>query len=108
KQSLNHGRSRTDEQNSALYADDRRLLALLATYPCDEPIARHLKVSVRTVRRRVARIMEILEVQNRFAAGVVAAQRGWVTWSHHDRRPSGKHVLVTPPGVSTRHVSAAG
>ncbi|MCE7082638.1 LuxR C-terminal-related transcriptional regulator [Streptomyces sp. ST2-7A] len=59
--------------------EDLELLALLVTYPSDEPIARHLQVSVRTVRRRIARIMELLGVQNRFAAGVAAAQLGWVS-----------------------------
>lgn len=97
----------TAEQDCALSADDLRLLTLLATYPGDELIARHLNVSVRTVRRRVARIMGILEVQNRFAAGVAAAQRGWVSWSHHDRRTQDKHVLVAPPRVSARQVSPA-
>lgn len=96
----------TVEQDSVLSEDDLRLLALLTTYPSDEPIARHLEVSVRTVRRRVARIMVILEVQNRFAAGVAAAQRGWVTWGRHEHHPKDRNILATGPHVSVRPLPA--
>ncbi|MFI2782686.1 hypothetical protein [Streptomyces sp. ALB3] len=97
----------TAEQDCILTEDDLRLLTLLATYPSDEPIARHLGVSVRTVRRRVARIMELLDVQNRFAAGVAAAQLGWVTWGHNERRPKRRNAFVTVPSVSVRRLPAA-
>ncbi|GHA94671.1 LuxR C-terminal-related transcriptional regulator [Streptomyces termitum] len=80
------------EQDCVLTEEDFLILTLLTTYPSDEPIARHLDVSVRTVRRRVARIMEILDVQNRFAAGVAAAHLGWVAWGHNERQAKGANI----------------
>ncbi|WP_344835625.1 hypothetical protein [Nonomuraea dietziae] len=46
---------------------------------CDDSIARHLGVSVRTVRARFADAMAELGAQSRFHAGVEAARRGWLT-----------------------------
>ncbi|MBV7673511.1 MULTISPECIES: hypothetical protein [Streptomyces] len=74
----------TESQAESISKDDLELLALLVACPSDDPIARRLGVSVRTVRRRVARIMDVLAVQNRFAAGVAAAQLGWVSHSLAD------------------------
>ncbi len=45
----------------------------------DEMIARHLGVSVRTVRARFAEAMAELGAGSRFQAGVNAARRGWLT-----------------------------
>src|SRR4051794_19862150 len=53
-----------------------RLLALLASGFKDEAIARYLGVGVRTVRRRVAELMDELSVHTRFQLGVVAERRG--------------------------------
>ncbi len=53
-----------------------RLLALLASGFKDEAIARYLGVGVRTVRRRVAELMDDLSVSTRFQLGVVAERRG--------------------------------
>jgi DNA-binding NarL/FixJ family response regulator len=33
---------------------------------------------VRTVRRHISAILEILQVDSRFAAGVAATKRGWL------------------------------
>jgi DNA-binding NarL/FixJ family response regulator len=44
----------------------------------DAAIARRLRISVSTVRRHIKSLYLILGVNNRFAAGVVAAKRGWV------------------------------
>ncbi|MGP3922715.1 hypothetical protein [Streptomyces sp. 8N616] len=65
----------------------------------DEPIARHLNVSVRTVRRRIARIMDLLDVRSRFAAGVAAASLGWVTYSPPSppRAPDRRDMMVPIP-----------
>jgi DNA-binding CsgD family transcriptional regulator len=52
-----------------------RLLALGAT---DEVAAAQLGISVRTVRRMVAQIMNRLGARSRFQAGVKAADRGWL------------------------------
>lgn len=54
------------------------LLALLAAGAKDEAIARNLGLSLRTVRRRVAALLEELDAPTRFVAGVEAAKRGWV------------------------------
>lgn len=54
--------------------DDRRLVRLLGLGLKDESIARYLGCSLRTVRRRVARLMEVHGVQTRFQLGVAAAR----------------------------------
>ncbi len=55
----------------------RRVLELLAVEG-DEVIARRLRLSITTVRRHVKAIYTALGVDNRFAAGVAAAKRGWI------------------------------
>ena len=60
-------------------ASDRRLLlGQLAGGAKDEQIARALGLSVRTVRRRVAELLDELEAESRFQAGVEAVRRGWM------------------------------
>jgi hypothetical protein len=54
----------------------RLLLDLLAAGKRDEQIARELALSLRTVRRRVAAIMQELGADSRFQAGVEAVRRG--------------------------------
>lgn len=56
----------------------RLLLHQLTRGAKDEQIARALGISLRTVRRRVADIMEDLGATSRFQAGVEAVRRGWV------------------------------
>jgi len=58
--------------------DRRRVLELLALGAKDEVIARHLGVSLRTARRRVADVFDELGATTRFQAGVEAGRRGWV------------------------------
>jgi DNA-binding CsgD family transcriptional regulator len=55
---------------------DSRLLTLLATGYKDEAIARYLGLGVRTVRRRIAVLMQDLNVNTRFQLGVLAERRG--------------------------------
>jgi DNA-binding CsgD family transcriptional regulator len=57
---------------------ERSLLRLLSLGAKDEAAARHLGVSVRTVRRMVADLMRRLDARSRFQAGILAAQRGWL------------------------------
>ena len=57
---------------------ERELLALLSSGSTDESAAARLGVSVRTVRRMVADIMNRLGARSRFQAGVKAADRGWL------------------------------
>lgn len=56
----------------------RFLLEQLSAGAQDEQIARRLGVSLRTVRRRVAELMEELGAESRFQAGVEAVRRGWL------------------------------
>jgi DNA-binding CsgD family transcriptional regulator len=55
---------------------ETRLLTLLGTGFKDEAIARYLGIGVRTVRRRVAALMDELGVHTRFQLGAVAERRG--------------------------------
>ncbi|MFE7527373.1 LuxR C-terminal-related transcriptional regulator [Kitasatospora sp. NPDC057542] len=57
---------------------ERELLRLLASGLTDEVVGRRLGVSMRTVRRHMAALMERLEAASRFEAGLKAAQRGWL------------------------------
>jgi DNA-binding NarL/FixJ family response regulator len=52
------------------------ILQTLATGLTDEAAARRLGISLRTYRRRVAGLMNLLEADSRFQAGVHAAERG--------------------------------
>lgn len=56
--------------------DTCELLTMLAAGMTDDGIARQLRVSARTVQRRVSELMEDLGARNRFQAGVQAARRG--------------------------------
>jgi len=56
----------------------RLLLDQLAGGAKDEQIARALGISLRTVRRRVADLLDELGAQSRFQAGVEAVRRGWI------------------------------
>jgi DNA-binding CsgD family transcriptional regulator len=66
---------------------DRRLLALLARGYKDEAIARYLGWGVRTVRRRVAALMDALGADTRFQLGVAAQQRGLLEVEGRRRTP---------------------
>jgi DNA-binding NarL/FixJ family response regulator len=58
---------------------DRALLVdQLASGAKDEQIARALGLSLRTVRRRVAQLLDELGAGSRFQAGVEAVRRGWI------------------------------
>ncbi|MEV7870047.1 helix-turn-helix transcriptional regulator [Streptomyces sp. NPDC088124] len=57
---------------------ERMLIRLLAAGMKDEAVARHLGVSLRTLRRRVSDLQERLGAASRFQLGARAAERGWV------------------------------
>jgi DNA-binding CsgD family transcriptional regulator len=61
-----------------LSAREKHLLSLLFSGSTDEAAAAQLDVSVRTVRRTVAEIMNRLGARSRFQAGAKAAERGWL------------------------------
>ncbi|MBB2937986.1 sugar-specific transcriptional regulator TrmB/DNA-binding CsgD family transcriptional regulator [Amycolatopsis bartoniae] len=58
--------------------EDRAVLRLLDAGMTDELIARQVGLSVRHLRRRIARLLERLEAASRFQAGAAAARRGWI------------------------------
>jgi len=66
-------------------AEDQKLLTLLASGFKDEAIARYLGWGLRTVRRRVARMMAELGADTRFQLGAAAQRRGLL---EAGRRPS--------------------
>lgn len=66
------------DDEADLSDEDRQLLVLLAAGVKDEAIARQLGLSVRTLRRRVRRLLDLLGAQTRFQAGMQAARRGWI------------------------------
>ena len=54
------------------------VLELMAAGLNDQRIGRQLGISVTTVRRYIAIIMERLDVSTRFAAGAAAQRKGWI------------------------------
>ncbi|MEU6668813.1 LuxR C-terminal-related transcriptional regulator [Streptomyces sp. NPDC046727] len=74
-----HGRTGHGRSGCALSAQEREVLALLATGAKDETIARRLACSDRTLRRLMNQIMEKLGASSRFEAGVTAARLGLVS-----------------------------
>ena len=55
-----------------------RTARLMAAGLKDAAMARHLGVTERTVRRRVAAVLAALNVESRFQAGIRAREVGWV------------------------------
>lgn len=64
------------------------VLAELLSGRSDEAAAMRLHIGLRTYRRRVQALMEALGVQNRFAAGAVAHERGYVALTGWNPRPA--------------------
>jgi len=79
-----------DTPSSTLSTMDQQLLALLAAGLTDQAIARKLGVALRTVERRVRRVMDGLGARTRFQAGLQAAVRGMFRndADDPDRRPT--------------------
>ena len=65
-------------ESEALSAREAKLLELLSAGLKDETVSRHLGVSLRTVRREAAALLDRLGAATRFQAGVEAARRGWL------------------------------
>ncbi|MEV6107775.1 helix-turn-helix transcriptional regulator [Streptomyces sp. NPDC051940] len=64
--------------DGGLTESERTLIRLLAAGMKDEAVARHLGVSLRTLRRRVSELQERLGAASRFQLGMRASRRGWV------------------------------
>ncbi|SEK79015.1 helix-turn-helix transcriptional regulator [Streptacidiphilus jiangxiensis] len=67
-----------EDPATGLTGTERELLRLLGAGLTDEAAGQRLGLSVRTVRRHMASIMERLGATSRFEAGLKAAQRGWL------------------------------
>ncbi|MEU4061135.1 helix-turn-helix transcriptional regulator [Streptomyces wedmorensis] len=72
------GADHRERPEDGISAGDRELLRLLASGLTDEGAGKRLGISVRTVRRQMAALMERLNATSRFEAGLKAAQRGWL------------------------------
>lgn len=72
------GADRPTDAETGLTATEQELLKLLAGGLTDESAAKRLGVSLSTVRRQMAGLMERLNAASRFEAGLKAAQRGWL------------------------------
>ncbi|MFJ5548518.1 LuxR C-terminal-related transcriptional regulator [Streptomyces sp. NPDC093225] len=72
------GADRRQPAEDGISAGERELLKLLASGLTDEAAGKRLGVSLRTVRRQMAGLMERLHATSRFEAGLKAAQRGWL------------------------------
>lgn len=59
--------------------EELRLLNLLATGITDDAIAKHLNVSYRTMQRRLRALLDRLDADTRFQAGLQANRRGWLS-----------------------------
>ncbi|WP_232247287.1 helix-turn-helix domain-containing protein [Kitasatospora azatica] len=57
---------------------ERKLLEIISDGHTDEVAARNLGISLRTVRRMMADLMDRLDAASRFQAGVNATKRGWL------------------------------
>lgn len=68
----------TYAREGAVTSRERHLLDLLVAGATDQSAAYRLGVSVRTVRRMVAELMNRLGARSRFEAGARAAERGWL------------------------------
>jgi sugar-specific transcriptional regulator TrmB len=74
---------RNDDQSvsireTELEPTDLALLRLLNLGLTDAVVAKQLKMSLRTIQRRVALLMEFADVHSRLQLGVVAVRRGWL------------------------------
>lgn len=67
-----------DDVAAGLSGTEQRVLALMCSVGKDEEGARELGVSVRTYRRYVADLMEMLGAASRAQAALLARERGWI------------------------------
>ncbi|MFE2146690.1 helix-turn-helix transcriptional regulator [Streptomyces sp. NPDC059456] len=72
------GANRNPPTQDGISTGERELLKLLAAGLTDDVAGKRLGVSLRTVRRQMAGLMERLHATSRFEAGLKAAQRGWL------------------------------
>ncbi len=80
-------RVRDEPEPDGLGAQQQAVLRLLACGAKDEAMARHLGVSLRTLRRIVSETMTKLGAQSRFQAGLIAASYGLLDRNAPGRPP---------------------
>ncbi len=68
----------TASDGAQLSERDRTIITLMAAGVTDDAIARRLRLSRRTVVRRITALLDRLGATTRFQAGVQAANRGWL------------------------------
>ncbi|WP_331735258.1 LuxR C-terminal-related transcriptional regulator (plasmid) [Streptomyces sp. NBC_00597] len=72
------GTAQPQGTHTGLTPSEQELLRLLAAGMTDENAGKRLGISLRTVRRQMATLMERLNASSRFEAGLKAAQSGWL------------------------------
>ncbi|WP_327286370.1 MULTISPECIES: LuxR C-terminal-related transcriptional regulator [unclassified Streptomyces] len=72
------GTAQPQGTHTGLTPSEQELLRLLAAGMTDENAGKRLGISLRTVRRQMAALMERLNASSRFEAGLKAAQSGWL------------------------------
>jgi DNA-binding CsgD family transcriptional regulator/sugar-specific transcriptional regulator TrmB len=65
--------------DAGVTGQERELLSLLSQGLTDEMAGRRLGLSLRTVRRNMADLMDRLGAKSRFEAGMRASERGWLS-----------------------------
>lgn len=75
---LDTGGAPYEESPDAPDAVDLQILSLLLAGLTDASVAKQLEVGLRTVQRRVKRLMELADVTTRLQLGWHAYERGWV------------------------------
>lgn len=66
------------DTQTGLTPEEQEILRMIAGGLTDEAAGRRLGLSQRTIRRKIAGLMERLGATSRFEAGVKAVQRGWL------------------------------
>ncbi|KNE78769.1 hypothetical protein ADZ36_31400 [Streptomyces fradiae] len=84
-------------------AVDLRILSLLLAGLTDASAAKQLDLGLRTVQRRVKRLMEIAGVSTRLQLGWHACEHGWPA-----RTPTGRTAAGSGPGTGTAAGTGAG
>ena len=67
-----------DIEPGKLGETDTQILTLLNAGLTDRAVAHQLRLSMRTVQRRVRALMDVVEVETRLQLGFAAARRGWL------------------------------
>src|SRR5699024_4974780 len=80
------GAGLTDGAVHAVGPEELELLSLLVAGVTDKAVATRLRVSTRTVQRRVSELMELTGAQSRMQLAWQVAQRGWLSGTVHAQR----------------------